>query len=180
VNDGLGAVFGIVSGVVNATNNQQHISLSPVWRECSLLLFQWAQAPREQASGMTEIAREKRRSKIEEEIEEMSLFCSCEVAPEDAQHGGRLAEQPDQLVQAMAQASLAYHNTIFPTMVSAFGRALGHVAFKPIIRSFSPGFRDRGGFYHQHILAHFAVGAVKSLITIVPGGRREMTIVGII
>ena len=45
VNDGLGAVFGIVSGVAGATNNQQHVVLISGLAGMLASSFPWARAP---------------------------------------------------------------------------------------------------------------------------------------
>ena len=124
VNDGLGAVFGIVSGVAGATNNQQHyILVSGLAGMLASSLSMGAGAylanKSEREIYEAEIAREKAEveENPEEEIEEMSLFYQLQgFAPEDAQRmAERLAEQPEQLVQAMAQSELGLSNTIFPT-----------------------------------------------------------------
>src|SRR5947199_9597718 len=90
-----------------------------------------------------EIAREKAvvEANPEEEIEEMSLFYQLQgFAPEDAQRmAERLAEQPEQLVQAMAQSELGLSQHHFPNQwtsasSAAVSTAIG--AFIPIIPFF--------------------------------------------
>jgi len=195
VNDGLGAVFGIVSGVAGATNNQQHyILVSGLAGMLASSLSMGAGAylanKSEREIYEAEIAREKAEveENPEEEIEEMSLFYQLQgFAPEDAQRmAERLAEQPEQLVQAMAQSELGLSQHHFPNQwTSAFSAALSTAigAFIPIIPFFfMSGFPAVVAAFVISILAHFAVGAVKSLITIRSwwASGLEMTIVGII
>jgi VIT1/CCC1 family predicted Fe2+/Mn2+ transporter/rubrerythrin len=195
VNDGLGAVFGIVSGVAGATNNQQHyILVSGLAGMLASSLSMGAGAylanKSEREIYEAEIAREKEEveENPEEEIEEMSLFYQLQgFAPEDAQRmAERLAEQPEQLVQAMAQSELGLSQHHFPNQwtsasSAAVSTAIG--AFIPIIPFFfMSGFPAVIAAFVISILAHFAVGAVKSLITIRSwwASGLEMTIVGII
>jgi predicted membrane protein (TIGR00267 family) len=195
VNDGLGAVFGIVSGVAGATNNQQHyILVSGLAGMLASSLSMGAGAylanKSEREIYEAEIAREKAEveENPEEEIEEMSLFYQLQgFAPEDAQRmAERLAEQPEQLVQAMAQSELGLSQHHFPNpWTSSFSAALSTAigAFIPIIPFFfMSGFSAVVAAFIISILAHFAVGAVKSLITIRSwwASGLEMTIVGVI
>ena len=195
VNDGLGAVFGIVSGVAGATNNQQHyILISGLAGMMASALSMGAGAylanKSEREIYDAEIAREKAEveENPEEEIEEMSLFYQLQgFAPEEAQRmAERLAEQPEQMVQAMAQSELGLSQHRFPNpWTSATSAALSTAvgAFVPIVPFFfMSGISAVVAAFVVSILAHFAVGAVKSLITIRSwwASGLEMTIVGII
>ena len=92
-----------------------------------------------------------------EEIEEMSLFYQLQgFSPEESQRmAERLAEQPEQMVQAMAQSELGLSQHHFPNQwTSAFSAALSTAigAFIPIIPFFFPE-RIPGGdrsLCHQH------------------------------
>src|SRR5438270_13993001 len=115
VNDWLGAVFGIVSGVADATNNQQHyVLISGLAGMLASALSMGAGAylavKSEGEVYQAEIAREKAEveENPEEEIEEMALFYQLQgfSAEESQKMAERLAEQPDQMVQAMAQSEL--------------------------------------------------------------------------
>jgi vacuolar iron transporter family protein len=195
VNDGLGAVFGIVSGVAGATHNQQHfILISGLAGMMASSLSMGAGAylanKSEREIYEAEIAREKEEveENPEEEIEEMALFYQLQgFAPEDAQRmAERLAEQPEQLVQAMAQSELGLSQQNFPNQwTSAISAALSTAigAFIPIVPFFfMSGISAVIAAFVVSILAHFAVGAVKSLITIRSwwASGLEMTIVGVI
>ena len=195
VNDGLGAVFGIVSGVAGATNNQQHIILisglaGMIASSLSMGAGAYLAVKSEAEVYEAEIAREKAEveENPEEEIEEMSLFYQLQgFSPEESQKMAmRLAEQPDQLVQAMAQSELGLSEHRFPSpwkssASAAISTAIG--AFIPIV----PFFFMRGipavvAAFAISIVAHFIVGAVKSLITLRSwwASGMEMTIVGVI
>src|SRR5256885_2425431 len=195
VNDGLGAVFGIVSGVAGATNNQQHYVLisglaGMLASSLSMGAGAYLATKSEAEVYEAEIAREKREveENPEEEIEEMSLFYQLQgFSPEEAQRmAERLGEQPDQMVQAMAQHELCLSEHRFPhysksSTSAAISTAVG--AFIPIIPFFfMSGVQAVIASFIVSIVAHFAVGAVKSLITIRSwwASGLEMTMVGII
>jgi VIT1/CCC1 family predicted Fe2+/Mn2+ transporter/rubrerythrin len=195
VNDGLGAVFGIVSGVAGATNNQQHyVLISGLAGMLASALSMGAGAylagKSEGEVYEAEIAREKAEveENPEEEIEEMALFYQLQgfSAEESQKMAERLAENPEQLVLAMAQSELGLSEHRFPnpwkSAVSAsLSTAVG--AFIPIVPFFfMSGLPAVIVAFVVSIVAHFIVGAVKSLITIRSwwASGLEMTVVGII
>jgi len=195
VNDGLGAVFGIVSGVAGATNNQQHYILvaglaGMMASALSMGAGAYLANKSEREIYEAEISREKAEveENPEEEIEEMALFYQLQgFSVEESQRmAERLAEQPEQMVQAMAQSELGLSQHHFPNQwTSAFSAALSTAigAFIPIVPFFfMSGFPAVIAAFAISILAHFAVGAVKSLITIRSwwASGLEMTIVGVI
>src|SRR5438874_456389 len=195
VNDGLGAVFGIVSGVAGATNNQQHYVLisglaGMLASSLSMGAGAYLAVKSEREVYEAEIAREKAEveENPEEEIEEMSLFYQLQgFNAEEAQRmAERLAEQPEQMVQAMAQSELGLSQQHFgKPWTSAFSAALSTAigAFIPIIPFFfMSGIPAIVAAFVISIIAHFAVGALKSLITIRSwwASGLEMTIVGVI
>jgi VIT1/CCC1 family predicted Fe2+/Mn2+ transporter/rubrerythrin len=195
VNDGLGAVFGIVSGVAGATNNQQHYVLisglaGMIASALSMGAGAYLAGKSEGEVYEAEIAREKAEveENPEEEIEEMALFYQLQgFSTEESQKmAERLAENPEQLVQAMAQSELGLSAHRFPnpwkSAVSAsLSTAVG--AFIPIVPFFfMSGLPAVIVAFVVSIVAHFIVGAVKSLITIRSwwASGLEMTVVGII
>jgi len=195
VNDGLGAVFGIVSGVAGATDNQQHYILiaglaGMMASSLSMGAGAWLANKSEREIYEAEISRDKAEveENPEEEIEEMALFYQLQgFAPEEAQRmAERLAESPEQMVQAMAQSELGLSQHHFPNQwTSAFSAALSTAigAFIPIVPFFfMSGFPAVVAAFVISILAHFAVGAIKSLITIRSwwASGLEMTVVGIL
>src|SRR5881275_2467882 len=194
-NDGLGAVFGIVSGVAGATNNQQHYILvsglaGMIASTLSMGAGAYLAAKSEAEVYEAEISRE--RAEVEEnpqeEIEEMSLFYQLQgfTREESQRMAERLAEQPEQFVQAMAQSELGLSEHRFPNhwtaaTSAAISTAIG--AFVPIIPFFfSGGFDAVLASFGISLVAHFAVGALKSLITIRSwwASGLEMTWIGVI
>jgi predicted membrane protein (TIGR00267 family) len=194
-NDGLGAVFGIVSGVAGATNNQQHYILisglaGMLASTLSMGAGAYLAAKSEAEVYEAEISRERAEveENPEEEIEEMSLFYQLQgfTAEESQKMAERLAQQPEQFVQAMAQSELGLSEHRFPNQWSAalsagISTAIG--AFVPIIPFFFSGGLDAViASFGISLVAHFAVGALKSLITIRSwwASGLEMTWIGII
>ena len=195
VNDGLGAVFGIVSGVAGATNNQQHVVLisglaGMLASSLSMGAGAYLAVKSEAEVYEAEIARERQEieENPEEEIEEMALFYQLQgFSEEESQRmAQRLAEQPEQFVQAMAQSELGLSEHRFPNHWKSAGSAALSTAigaFIPIIPFFfMRGFEAVIASFAISIVAHFAVGAVKSLITIRSwwASGFEMTVVGVI
>jgi len=194
-NDGLGAVFGIVSGVAGATNNQQHYILisglaGMLASTLSMGAGAYLAAKSEVEVYEAEISRERAEveENPEEEIEEMSLFYQLQgFTPEESQKmAERLAQQPEQFVQAMAQSELGLSVHRFPNQwtaatSAAISTAIG--AFVPIIPFFFiGGMAAVVTSFGISLAAHFIVGALKSLITIRSwwASGLEMTWIGII
>jgi predicted membrane protein (TIGR00267 family) len=194
-NDGLGAVFGIVSGVAGATNNQQHYILisglaGMLASTLSMGAGAYLAAKSEAEVYEAEISRERAEveENPEEEIEEMSLFYQLQgfTSEESQKMAERLAEQPEQFVQAMAQSELGLSEHRFPNywtaaISAAVSTAIG--AFVPIIPFFFTGGLTAVAIsFAISLAAHFAVGALKSLITIRSwwASGLEMTWIGII
>src|SRR5215813_3733796 len=195
VNDGLGAVFGIVSGVAGATNNQQHFILisglaGMIASSLSMGAGAYLAVKSEAEVYEAEISRERAEveENPEEEIEEMSLFYQLQgfTAEESQKMAARLAQQPEQFVQVMAQSELGLSEHRFPNQWSAalsagLSTAIG--AFVPIIPFFFSGGLDAViASFGISLVAHFAVGALKSLITIRSwwASGLEMTWIGVI
>jgi vacuolar iron transporter family protein len=194
-NDGLGAVFGIVSGVAGATDNQQHYVLisglaGMLASTLSMGAGAYLAAKSEAEVYEAEISREKAEveENPEEEIEEMALFYQLQgFNAEEAQRmAERLAQQPEQFVQAMAQSELGLSEHRFPNpWTSAFSAGISTAigAFVPIIPFFfMSGLSAVIISFAISLLAHFAVGALKSLITIRSwwASGLEMTWIGVI
>ncbi|HEY3131449.1 MAG TPA: VIT1/CCC1 transporter family protein [Acidobacteriota bacterium] len=195
VNDGLGAVFGIVSGVAGATNNQQHYVLisglaGMIASALSMGAGAYLAVKSEREVYQAEISRERREVEEdpEEEIEEMALFYQLQGF--DAADARRMAEKlgqdPEQMVKAMAQSELGLSEQSFPnpwksSASAAISTAVG--AFIPIVPFFFlGGFTAVVVAFGVSIVAHFIVGAAKSLLTTrnwLASGL-EMTLVGIL
>jgi vacuolar iron transporter family protein len=195
VNDGLGAVFGIVSGVAGATGNQQHYVLvaglaGMMASALSMGAGAYLAVKSEREVYEAEIDSEKREveENPEEEKEEMALFYELQGFPaEDARRmAERLAETPEQMVKAMAQSELGLSVQNFPSpwissASAAASTAIG--AFIPIIPFFFfGGFTAVVIAFAISIAAHFVVGAAKSLITMRTwwASGLEMTLIGVL
>src|SRR5437868_12757915 len=150
-NDGLGSVFGIVSGVAGATNNQQHfVLISGLAGMIASALSMGAGAglavKSEREVYEAEISRERAEveENPEEEIEEMALFYELQGFDKDdsRQMAERLAANPEQMVRAMAQSELGLSEHHFPNpWISSLSAALstGVGAFIPIVPFFFLG-----------------------------------------
>jgi VIT1/CCC1 family predicted Fe2+/Mn2+ transporter/rubrerythrin len=193
-NDGLGAVFGIVSGVAGYTGgaNSNLVLVSGLAGMLASALSMGSGAylatKSEREVYQAEIDRERREieEEPEEEQEELALFYQLKGFTEDEANllVSRLAEKPDQFLRTMAHEELGLSEESFPNPLVAavsatISTALG--AFIPII----PFFFLQGPIAIIaaaliSLIAHFAVGAAKTIVT----GRSwfksgmEMTIVG--
>lgn len=193
VNDGLGAIFGIVSGVSGATLGNSHYVLlaglaGMIASALSMGSGAYLAAKSEREFYEAELHRE--RAEIDEapaeEREEMSLFYQLKGVPEDEANvmAERLAEDPGQFLRSMAAEELklseeALSNPIVSAVSGSLSTAVG--AFIPIIPFFfMSGFRAVIAAAIISLAAHFAVGAAKSLVTVRSwwSSGLEMTIVG--
>ncbi len=195
-NDGLGAVFGIVSGVAGYTgaSDSHFVLVSGLAGMLASALSMGSGAflatKSEREVFEAEIGREKREIEEdpEEEQEELALFYQLKGFTEEESNvlATRMAEKPDQLLRTLAHEELGLSEENFPTpwvaAVSATtSTAIG--AFIPIIPFFFlSGFAAIIAAAIISLMAHFAVGAAKTLVT----GRSwlssgaEMTVVGAI
>ena len=193
VNDGLGAIFGIVSGVSGATaGDSKYVLLAGLSGMIASALSMgsgaYLAAKSEQEIYHAEIAREREAIRLNqpEASELLSLYYQVKGLPEaDAHHMvNHIASDPEQLLRALASERLgsseeALSNPIVSATSGALSTAVG--ALIPIVPFF---------FLHGvpaviaaaivSLAAHFAVGAAKSLITIRSwwSSGLEMTIVG--
>ena len=164
VNDGLGAVFGIVSGVAGATDNQQHYILiaglaGMMASSLSMGAGAYLANKSEREIYEAEIAREKAEieENPEEEIEEMALFYQLQgFAPEESQ---RMAERLARAARADGAGDGTKRAGSFPASFSQpmdfrlFRRALDrdrriHSDHSVLFHERVPG--GHRGFCHQH------------------------------
>ncbi len=194
VNDGLGAAFGVVSGVAGATStNSEFILLSGLAAAVAsaLSMGSGAYLATKSEREVYEAEMERERREIEanpdEEREEMELFYQLKgfSAGEAKMLAAKLAEQPEHLLTTLAHEELGLSEQTFPnpwrSAVSAtIATAIGAVI--PVLPFFF--WNGMEGLIISFIvstLAHFAVGASKVLVT----GRSwlksgfEMTVVGL-
>jgi vacuolar iron transporter family protein len=194
VNDGLGAVFGIVSGMAGYTGGSEVVLAAGLAGTLASALSMGAGAylssKSEREVYESEISRE--RAEIEEdpheELLELELFYQLKGLSADDAHA--LAEQlqhkPKQFLRTLVQEELGLSEETFPnpwrsTLSACVSTAIG--GFIPIIPFFfTVGMPAVIASFVISTLAHFAVGASKALVTSRAwwASGAEMTIVGII
>lgn len=194
VNDGLTSVFGIVSGVAGYSSSGRFVVVAGMAGMLASALSMGASgylaAKSEREVLEAQVARERREieESPEEEAEELALFYQLKGFTEEQSRemAGRLAERPDQFLRVMAQEELGLSAEQLPSparsAVSAtLSTAVG--ALIPVLPFFFlGGVTALVVSAVVSILAHFAVGAAKSLVTLrswwVSG--LEMTVVAVI
>jgi len=193
VNDGLGAIFGIVSGVSGATaGDSKYVLLAGLSGMIASALSMgsgaYLAAKSEQEIYHAEIAREREAIKMNqpEARELLSLYYQVKGLPEaDALHMvNHIASDSEQLLRALASERLgSSEEALANPMVSATSGALSTAvgALIPIVPFFFlSGVPAVIAAAIVSLAAHFAVGAAKSLITIRSwwSSGLEMTFVG--
>ena len=193
VNDGLGSIFGIVSGVSGATLGNSHFVLiaglaGMVASALSMGSGAYLAAKSEREIFEAEFAREREavESNESEAREVLSLSYQIRGLPEeDAEHFvEHMAKDKEQLVQALARERLSTtEEGLSKPWVSAVSGALSTAvgAFIPIVPFFfMAGIPAVVVAAIVSLVAHFAVGAAKSLVTIRSwwSSGLEMTVIG--
>jgi VIT1/CCC1 family predicted Fe2+/Mn2+ transporter/rubrerythrin len=193
VNDGLGAIFGIVSGVSGATlGNSHYVLLAGIagMVASSLSMGSGAYLAAKSERELYEAELHRERAEIdenpEEEREELALFYQLKGVPEDEaiKLADHVAQDPDEFLRSMAAEELnlteeALSNPLVSAVSGSLSTAVG--AFIPIIPFFFlTGYAAVVAAAIISLLAHFAVGAAKSLITVRSwwSSGLEMTVVG--
>jgi VIT1/CCC1 family predicted Fe2+/Mn2+ transporter/rubrerythrin len=193
VNDGLGAIFGIVSGVSGATaGNPKYVLLAGLSGMIASALSMgsgaYLAAKSEREIYHAEIAREREAIRLNgpEARELLSLYYQVKGLPEeDALHMvNHIASDSEQLLRALAAERLgsseeALSNPIVSATSGALSTAVG--AIIPVIPFFFlQGIPSIVAAAIVSLAAHFAVGAAKSLITVRSwwASGLEMTVVG--
>jgi VIT1/CCC1 family predicted Fe2+/Mn2+ transporter/rubrerythrin len=193
VNDGLGAIFGIVSGVSGATlGNSKWVLLSGIAGMIASALSMGSGAylasKSEREIYEAELAREREAIAMNgaEARELLSLYYQVKGLPQqDADHMvEHIASDPEQMLRALAAERLnstedALSNPLTSAITGALSTAAG--AFIPIVPFFFlSGYSAVILSAVVSLLAHFAVGAAKSLVTVRSwwSSGFEMTLVG--
>lgn len=195
VNDGLGAVFGIVSAVAGATAAAPRFVLlaglaGMIGSAFSMGSSAYLAAKSEREVHEAEIARERREIEMdpEHEREELELMYQIKGFTEEEARtmAARQSESPEAFLRTMVAEELGLSEERLPNpwtsaLVATLSTAVG--AFLPIIPFFYSG--GTGAVLQSlviSIVAHFAVGASKTFLT----GRSwlaqgwEMTFVGML
>lgn len=199
VNDGLSAIFGIVSGIAGVTDvaggaSTKFVLLSgfagliasSVSMGASGYLA--AKSQREVFEGEMQRERKEMEENPEEEREELSLIYQLRGLSEEEADAlsKRLSERPDEFLEIMGAEELGLSEKSFPSPVRSLasgGLSTLVGAFIPLIPFFFwSGLAAVIASFAVSILAHFLVGAAKSIVTVRSWWRSglEMMIVGII
>ncbi|MDR3793618.1 MAG: VIT1/CCC1 transporter family protein [Terracidiphilus sp.] len=193
VNDGLGAIFGIVSGVSGATaGDSKYVLLAGlsglIASALSMGSGAYLAAKSEREIYMAEMAREREAIEMNgpEARELLALYYQMKGLPEEDAHKmvTHIASDPEQFLRALASERLgtsedALSNPLVSATSGMISTAVG--AFIPIIPFFFlHGIPAVVAAAIVSLAAHFAVGAAKSLITVRSwwSSGTEMTVVG--
>jgi VIT1/CCC1 family predicted Fe2+/Mn2+ transporter/rubrerythrin len=194
VNDGLGAVFGIVSGMAGYTGGSEVVLAAGLAGTLASALSMGAGAYLSSKSQRevyeSEVAREK--AEIEEdpheEMLELELFYQLKgfSAEESRSMAERLQKEPKQFLRTLVHEELGLNEETFPnpwrsTVSASISTAVG--GFIPIIPFFfTVGMPAVIASFIISTAAHFVVGASKALVTTRPwwATGMEMTAVGIL
>jgi VIT1/CCC1 family predicted Fe2+/Mn2+ transporter len=192
-NDGLAAVFGIVAGVSGATGGSSFVltaGLSGAVASALSMATGAFLAERSEAE-MMEANIERERQEIaehpEEEKEELSLFYQLKGIDEKTADdlAERLSKHPDAMLQALAAEEFgSTGSTGDPKQAAiAAGISTGIGAIVPVIPFFfATGAAAIIAAAIISLLAHFLIGAAKSLVTLRSwwSAGLEMTLAGVI
>ena len=194
VNDGLGAVFGIVSGMAGYTGGSQVVLAAGLAGTLASALSMGAGAylasKSEREVYESEVSRE--RAEIEEdpheELLELELFYQLKgFSPEEARSmAERIQKEPKQFLRTLVHEELGLSEETFPnplrsTVSASISTAIG--GFIPIIPFFfAVGMPAVIASFVVSTAAHFAAGASKALVTTRSwwASGAEMTVVGIL
>ncbi len=193
-NDGLGAVFGIVSGMAGYSGGSDVVLIAGVAGALanSLSMGSGAYLARKSEKEVYQAEIERERKEIEEnpeeEREELSLFYQLKGFDkyEADKLADKLSEQPEQMVKVLASEELGLSEATFPNPIrEAFSAGIstaigGMIPVIPFM--FTTGLNAVIISLAISTLAHFAIGVLKTIVT----GRGwfksglEMTAVGIV
>jgi VIT1/CCC1 family predicted Fe2+/Mn2+ transporter/rubrerythrin len=192
-NDGLGAVFGIVSGVAGATAGGPAVLIAGLAGMLASALSMGSGAylatKSEREVQEAELRRERAelQNNPEEEREELALFYQLKGVParEARTLAKRLMEKPEAALRTLGSEELGFSEQNFPNpwtaaMSATVSTAAG--AFIPIVPFFfASGYPAIGASFAISTVAHFAIGASKTIVTGLSAWRSgmEMTIVGL-
>jgi VIT1/CCC1 family predicted Fe2+/Mn2+ transporter/rubrerythrin len=193
-NDGLAAVFGIVAGVSGATGGSSFVLTAGLAGAIASALsmatgaFLAERSEAEVAAANIERERQEIAEHPEEEKEELSLFYQLKGI--DAETADQLAEQmarrPDAMLQALAteEFGIVANAASDPTQAAvAAGVSTGLGAIIPVIPfMITTGTTAIVAAAIVSLVAHFLVGAAKSLVTLRSwwSAGLEMTLAGLI
>ncbi len=192
-NDGLAAVFGIVTGVSGATGGSSFVLTAGLAGAVASALsmatgaFLAERSEAEVAEANIERERQELAEHPEEEKEELSLFYQLKGIDERTadELAERMAEQPEAMLRALSaeEFGTAEHGGDPGQAALAAGLSTGIGAIIPVV----PFMFDTGTLAIVlaaiiSLVAHFLVGAAKSLVTLRTwwAAGLEMTLAGVI
>jgi VIT1/CCC1 family predicted Fe2+/Mn2+ transporter/rubrerythrin len=193
-NDGLAAVFGIVAGVSGATGGSTFVLTAGISGAIASALsmatgaFLAERSEAEVAAANIEREREEIATHPEEEKEELSLFYQLKGIDERTANelAERMAQHPDAMLHALAAEEFGAAPGVGgdPVQASlAAGVSTGLGAIVPVIPFiFTTGTTAIVAAAIVSLIAHFLVGAAKSLVTLRTwwSAGLEMTLAGVI
>lgn len=192
-NDGLGSVFGIVSGVAGATAGGPAVLIAGLAGMLASALsmgsgaYLATKAEREMQEAEIRRERQELEQHPEEEQEELALFYQLKGVPENEARtlAARLIAQPESALKTLGSEELgiseqSYPNPWLAALSATLSTASG--AFIPIVPFFfTSGYPAIIASFVISTLAHFLIGAAKTVVTGLSPWRSgaEMTIVGL-
>jgi VIT1/CCC1 family predicted Fe2+/Mn2+ transporter len=193
-NDGLAAVFGIVAGVSGATGGSKSVLTAGLAGAIASALsmatgaFLAERSEAEVAQANLERERQEIAAHPEEEKEELSLFYQLKGIDEKTadEIAERLSRHPDAMLQALAAEEFGISGASAGDPAEAAvaaGISTGLGAIVPVIPFFfTTGTAAILIAAAVSLLAHFLVGAAKSLVTLRTwwAAGLEMTLAGVI
>jgi VIT1/CCC1 family predicted Fe2+/Mn2+ transporter/rubrerythrin len=192
-NDGLGSVFGIVTGVAGATAGGPAVLIAGLAGMMASALSMGSGAylatKTEREVQEAEFRREREELMVhpEEEEEELALFYQLKGVPkaEAESLAARLIAQPDAALKTLGNEELGLSEGTFPNpWTAAISASLSTAtgAFIPIIPFFfAHGYTAIILSFVISTLSHFLIGAAKTVVTGLSPWRSgaEMTIIGL-
>ena len=193
-NDGLGAVFGIVSGMAGYTGGSNVVLVAGIagTLASALSMGSGAYLARKTEREVYEAEIERERREIEqnpdEEREELELFYQLKgfSAEESSMMTERLMQKPEQFLKTLAQEELGLSTATFPNPMKEALSATAATAVGGIIPVIPFLFLSGAPAVLASLVistvAHFLVGSLKTIVT----GRSwwrsglEMTLVGLL
>jgi VIT1/CCC1 family predicted Fe2+/Mn2+ transporter len=192
-NDGLAAVFGIVAGVSGATGGSSFVLTAGVSAAVASALsmatgaFLAERSEAEVAAANVERERQEIAEHPEEEREELSLFYQLKGIDEATANAmaDQLAKQPDAMLRALSVEEFGISGDRGDPKQAAMaaGVSTGLGAIVPVIPFiFTTGTVAIVTAAVISLVAHFLVGAAKSLVTLRTwwSAGLEMTLAGVI
>jgi len=178
INDGLGAAFGVVSGVAGATHvNSSFVLLSGFASmvASALSMGSGAYLAEKSQKEVYESEMAKERAEIEENPEEeqreLSLFYQLKGFTEQEADAmaARMAQNPEEMLKTLAHEELGLSEQAFPnpwrSAVSATAATALGAAVPVLPYLFISGLPALMISFIISTLAHFAVGAAKVVVT---------------